>query len=598
MVRLTKQKYILTALGVILLYFIIGFSHHSEFFNFIESQTISWRFWVRENIFGKSLFPSQEIIIVSIDDQTIQKMSHPFPRSELAKVIEILKADGAKVIGIDIIMNYKDPFGEEHDKKLAKVIKGDNVILPSILKFSNGDFQDITEPIPILRDKAFSGFINILSHPSLSRIGLVFPKSEDSFYYSFPLMILTKYYNMNTEAIKVKNGKEIKIGAMKIPVDRENLFWIDYTSASFAKEPFERVLDRRFPKGRFKDKIVLIGKMFPEAKDYFWTPLGMKYGIEIYANCLNNMIKGEFITSLGRLANWIILLILTLIATWTTTHLKAFKAIFVLLFEIIIFFLFVSYLFCGHKYLAETTFPLICIFSYLLVIKGREIAKLQKGIQKNILHKVKGKLYPLSLKGERKELTILFCDIRGFTKFSKNVEAEEVVIILNEYFDEMAKIITKKEYDGSIDKFIGDGILVFFGDPVSYEDHAKRAVLTAVDMCDKFKELQNKWITEGRNIGVEKEKINIGIGINTGFVTVGNVGSKAIELMDYTVIGNEVNLASRIGGVAERGQILITERTYALVKDYVDVKKLDNQSELKGIDKEVWLYEVKGRKNL
>ncbi|MBN1913680.1 MAG: HAMP domain-containing protein [Candidatus Omnitrophica bacterium] len=191
----------------------------------------------------------------------------------------------------------------------------------------------------------------------------------------------------------------------------------------------------------------------------------------------------------------------------------------------------------------------------------------------------------VSLKGARKELTILFSDIRGFTQLADSIEPENLVALLNEYLSEMTKIIMK--YKGTIDKFIGDAIMVFWGDPIYYEDHAVKAVRASLEMKESLRLLQKKWFEEGQR------SLSMGIGINTGYVTVGNMGSDV--RMDYTVLGSNVNLASRINAKAGSDQILITSRTYGLVKDVVEAKKLD-PVELKGIKDPVEVYEVVGLK--
>jgi class 3 adenylate cyclase len=191
----------------------------------------------------------------------------------------------------------------------------------------------------------------------------------------------------------------------------------------------------------------------------------------------------------------------------------------------------------------------------------------------------------VSLKGARKELTIFFSDIRGFTQLADSIEPENLVVLLNEYLSTMTKIIMK--HGGTIDKFIGDAIMVFWGDPVYYEDHAARAVKTAFEMKENLNVLQKKWFEEGQR------SLSVGIGINTGYVTVGNMGSDV--RMDYTVIGNNVNIASRINTKAGSDQILISKRTYGLVKDIVLARELE-PVELKGVREPVQIYEVTGLK--
>ncbi|MBC8228892.1 response regulator, partial [bacterium] len=167
----------------------------------------------------------------------------------------------------------------------------------------------------------------------------------------------------------------------------------------------------------------------------------------------------------------------------------------------------------------------------------------------------------------RVELTILFSDIRGFTRLSDELEAEELVIILNEYLTEMTKIIF--QHNGTIDKYLGDGIMAFFGAPIADEKHPRNAVRAALSMQGKFGELAGKWL------GDAQRELGAGIGINTGYVTVGSFGPEIRK--DYTVIGKNVNLAARLEGLAETGQILISPRTYSHVKDLFEIESLGQQ---------------------
>src|SRR5574337_1246615 len=144
----------------------------------------------------------------------------------------------------------------------------------------------------------------------------------------------------------------------------------------------------------------------------------------------------------------------------------------------------------------------------------------------------------------------------------------------------MTKIIFK--YGGTLDKFIGDGILVFFGDPITYNNHAERAVRMAIDMREKVRELRNHWLESGCNI-------DIYFGINTGYATVGNIGSEI--QMNYTVIGHQVNIAHRLQMEARPGQILITARTLSEIKDMVETEEIKNVK-LKGIIKPINVYNV------
>ena len=183
----------------------------------------------------------------------------------------------------------------------------------------------------------------------------------------------------------------------------------------------------------------------------------------------------------------------------------------------------------------------------------------------------------------RKNLTVCFADIRGFTGIAERMEPEELIDLLNEYFAAQTDIVFK--YGGTLDKYYGDGMMVFFGDPIPYADHAERAVRMALEMKRKLPELAK------RSFMRQEERLNIGIGISTGYVTVGNIGSPA--RLDYTVIGNNVNLASRLADSAAAGQILITERTMVQIQEIVEAREHGERT-VEGAARPVRIYEVLG----
>jgi class 3 adenylate cyclase len=187
----------------------------------------------------------------------------------------------------------------------------------------------------------------------------------------------------------------------------------------------------------------------------------------------------------------------------------------------------------------------------------------------------------LEMTTTRKEATVFFSDIRGFTALSEQLEPEELIGIMNEYLTAMTEIVF--HYEGTLDKYIGDAIMVFFNDPADQPDHASRCVRMAIAMQQRLGELQTQWFQQGT------EPLTMGIGINTGYVTVGNIGSAA--RMEYTVLGNNVNLASRLCSAAAGGQILVSQKTHGLVSDHVDARFLREES-VKGKARPVKLYEV------
>jgi len=193
--------------------------------------------------------------------------------------------------------------------------------------------------------------------------------------------------------------------------------------------------------------------------------------------------------------------------------------------------------------------------------------------------------YVTTLKGERKAVTVLFADIRGFTPLSEKLSAEEVVAMLNDYLTHMTDVIFR--YEGTLDKFLGDGLMAVFGAPVEQPNSTLNAVRAAVDMRERLAGFNQARRRAG------DDTVRVGIGINYGEAIVGNIGSR--QRMDYTVIGDTVNVAQRIQNVAGGGQIILTDDAYRRVADAVQSRDL-GPHELRGRKKKVELYEVTGLK--
>ena len=192
----------------------------------------------------------------------------------------------------------------------------------------------------------------------------------------------------------------------------------------------------------------------------------------------------------------------------------------------------------------------------------------------------------VTLETRRKKLTVFFSDIRGFTELAEEMEAEALTDLLNNYLNEMSRIAL--QYGGTIDKFIGDSVMVFFGDPVSRgaKQDAEAAVSMAIAMRKHMKVLRQQWRSQGITRPLE-----IRMGLSTGYCTVGNFG--ADMRMDYTIIGREVNLASRLESAAEAGEILISHETWSLTKDLVMCRD-KGQLSVKGFSRPMQIYQVVG----
>ena len=354
-------------------------------------------------------------------------------------------------------------------------------------------------------------------------------------------------------------------------------------------------------KNNLKDKIVLVGATATALQSTQVTPFDPFYpGVEIHATVVDNILRQN---SLHRpdwivVGEYIFLALLGLFLTFVYSRVRSVYAIFFGFIVAAAHFYFSQWMMEKEFILVTNIFPQLqnaLIFSALMAYRYNTEER-QKSYIQNVfsrymsprlidqLLKDSGKL---KLGGEQKELTAFFSDLEGFTAFSENLSAEELVQFLNTYLTEMTNILVK--YDGTLDKYDGDAIKAFFGAPIYFKDHAKRACWVCVEMQEKLEELRRGWKMEG------KPELHMRIGINTGQMVVGNIGSKS--QMNYGMSGDTVNLAARLEGANKeyRTFSLISESTYQQAKDYIEVRELDS-IRVKGRIAPVKIYELLGKR--
>lgn len=348
----------------------------------------------------------------------------------------------------------------------------------------------------------------------------------------------------------------------------------------------------------FDGKIVMIGANVRASatglSDIKRTPVSHDHsGLDVQATALDNYLNDYFMYETPNWLNAFLTIFLMAVAFIFIRNFNLFVAISGVS-SIVVLYLVICALLYRNGYAISTITPISMIiitmifaYSYRYILEDRNKEKIKtamgKYISEDIMRNVVQNIDELKLGGKKANVTVLFADIRGFTSMSEKLSADEVSVILNEYFTEIEPIVTR--HNGVINKFIGDAVMAIFGEPIQDENHPKNAVRCACEMLDKVKELQTKWLEEG------KPKIEIGIGINTGEAFVGNIGSE--KRMEYTVIGDMVNLASRIEGNNKtyKTNLLISESTYASAKNIVDTVKISNVK-IRGKEKELNLYEV------
>ena len=351
-------------------------------------------------------------------------------------------------------------------------------------------------------------------------------------------------------------------------------------------------LDSRWPPTKaLGNKIVMVGAFTKGmAADQKPTPYGLMFGVEVHANALNTILMNNFLVSAPYYINFIILAVVVFLIAFLSSRFSTVPSLFISLILILIIFFGSSYIFDKYNYVLSFFEPAIAIvmtflllIAYRVMTEERDKRKIKGMFGTYLSPKVVEQILdnPPELGGVDKNLSVFFSDIRGFTTLSETMPPQELVQLLNQYLTAMTDIILETE--GTLDKYEGDAIMAFWGAPVPQEDHAYRACCSAVSQMEALKKL---------NATLPPEKqINIGIGINSGIMTVGNMGST--QRMDYTLIGDHVNLGARLEGTNKeyRTNIIISEFTYGLVKDKVIARELDN-IRVKGKNKPVLIYEL------
>jgi len=616
---------------------IVSTAYFYEFFDKLEWTVYDARFLVRSLFDQKESRQPDDVVILDVDQQTYTDLNikWPYPLSYHAEIVKRLREAGAHAICFDMIFDVVSQKSEEDSLFARTIAQEKNVILAEqyILHSQHSvSYEEPVRPNSILQSgDPYLGFVATLRErdASVRRSQIVHKlhsasgsseslpeNSQGSFsgdpsekwVPSFSLMAVMLKKGFPDAEIKINYQKSrVEVGDLHIPVDKEGSILINYYGPprTFKTQPYRAV----YLKGDlelllsmngsfFKDKIVLVGVSLEEMHDLFTTPYVGKEqlmpGVEIQANTIQTILDSAYINRMSDGGLILFIFLLSLFSALSTLIFGPQKGLLLVIGEFFLLALSASFFLIFFDFWLNVVYPSAAILLtfaantfYQYMTEEREKRYIRSAfslyLNPSVVEKVANDPEALKLGGQKKILTVMFSDIRGFTTLSESLDPEELTNFLNEYMTAMTDIILKR--NGTVDKYMGDAIMAFWGAPLDDPDHAYHCCLTSLEQMAELKKMQKRWREEGKHV------IDIGIGINTGEMTVGNMGSS--QRFDYTILGDAVNLGSRLEGTNKdyNTNIIINESTYELVKECFLIRKLD-MIRVKGKLEPVTIYEL------
>ncbi|HQL35209.1 MAG TPA: adenylate/guanylate cyclase domain-containing protein [Bacillota bacterium] len=582
------KKYI----PIFLLCLIIGFFAYVDIFTTLDSK-------LQDRFLRKTSPIDTEIVLVSIDDQSLEDLGRfPWPRYVHAELIRILSQGKPAAIGIDLIFSEAAEDPEEDQAFVEAIREAGNVILPvyaNLEGFSDRrgaiKTDNLVIPLPDYPDRFNTGHINTFpDRDGIIRKTALYLDYQGEAVPSFAWRIYEQYCRSNGLPVTDIN---------QLPLDPIKRLEINYAGfpGDFEHVSYSQVISGEIPPEYFEGRIVLVGSYTVGIGDFYFTPMAPEvpmYGMEIHANIIQNLIHGSYLKRAPYSASLLAIIVFGLAAAIGFNRLSPWRGV-ILLAVLAAGYLTAARLLFDKGYLISLLYPLLLLaLGYLIALAANYISELMErrritGVFSRYVapqvvdELLEGGEQALQLGGSRKEISVLFVDIRGFTPLSEAAAPEEVVEILNEYLTLVAECIFK--YGGTLDKFIGDAAMAIFNAPLNLEDHCFKAVQAAWAMKEGAAPLQQRLEEKyGRNV-------QFGIGVNTGPAVIGNIG--ASFRMDYTAIGDTVNTSARLESNAKPGQILISQAVYDKVKERVSVTSL-GEIKVKGKAQGVNVFQVDG----
>jgi adenylate cyclase len=594
--RATKLASLLLAFLSVLVVTALYYSQN-QFLEAFEDKSYDLRF---SSLRGP-ISPGSEIGIVKIDEKSIAELGRfPWSRVQYVNLLERLSAAGAKAVLFDVIFSESET--GKIDKSLAAAVKkAGNVGLAVMFDFDKdlsvtGSTHTLAE---IEKGAAGLGHINFISeHDGVVRRNQLLVEVDGK---KLPSLGLNGAMMASGEKEVVAEAYDIKLGKRNIPVDANDFMWINYTGppGRYPSYSFTDIVHGRVNPAQLKGKVLFVGATALGVYDMRVTPFsGNTPGVEVHATIADNILTGRFIRRTGLEAMFDIALIIALglLAFYLTKRL-GFYAAFPAAILISTAYVWLSFLLFKEGHWVSMIYPPLAVILSLLIggsyryfvleRKARELRSIFSSYHSDkLVARLEEEPDAAKIGGDSKDVTILFTDIKGFTAFSEKHTPQEVVARLNEYLGEMVQVV--EEYDGYVDKFIGDGIMAYWGAPLAQADHAKLAIACVHAMKQSMQKLCVKWQADG------VEPFAIRAGVQSGEVVAGNIGLRG-KKMEYTVIGDTVNQAARLESSAKYYGVdaLVGENTYLRTCASYRYRELD-KIRMVGKQVPVTVYELIG----
>jgi adenylate cyclase len=538
---------------------------------------------------------TSRIVIVAIDDRSLEQLGtwHSWPRRYYAQVLRYLHAAGARAIGVDLL--FAEPSPDDNELAAAMAAAG-AVVQPVIGRAGAGQrlsasglisYPVLLAPQQDLAAASQLGHANVLPDidGTVRRVPLVL-EIQGRPYPAFSLALAGMYLRRSQLFDAPPNPASglLRAAGRVIPVDEHYRMLVHYAgppshaagAGTYALVSFADVLRGRADPQHFRDKIVLIGLAGATGfADDYWVPTsqGAKMaGVEIHANAIATLVSAAFFQEQGLEGTLFTLMGLCMAVAAMTATWRIWRAAVLALGLLGAYTYLATAIFFDAAIMrgeagrllgvVHPAFGITATFAGVVAYRAVIEQATQRAYRRvmaqylspQVMQEVLRDPEQLHLGGERRVLTVLFSDIRGFTSMAEQMEPHALVQFLNEYLTAMTDVIFA--HGGTVDKYMGDAIMAFWGAPTPQPDHALRACLAALDMQAELSRLRPLWAQAGL------PEIHIGVGLSTGLMSVGNMGSR--KRFDYTVIGDAVNLGARLESANKLygSGILLSEATW------------------------------------